>query len=114
MENNLFSLGIKHQLFNNEVRKRRLELGLTQQQLAMSCGLGEQTLGQIETFRRYPSDYQSQKIAEALGVSIEVLFPKWIEELRNKPTSITTEHLVTERLLDHPELKSLPAPDGTI
>lgn len=113
MENNQqFSLGIKHQLFNNEVRKRRLAMGLFQKELAEKCGLKDQTISNIETFRTYPSDYQAEQIAKILGCKVETLFPGWIETLKDKKTSITTEHLVTERLLDHPELKLLPAETG--
>jgi len=109
-----FSLGIKHQLFNNEVRKRRLVLGLTQIQLAELCGIGKGTLAHIETFRAYPSVERATKIAKVLGSTVNQLFPRWIETFKDKRTSIITEHLLTERMLDHPELKLLPAETGNI
>ena len=104
-----FSMGIKHQLFNNEVRSRRLERGLSQIALAIKCGLGKARISQIETFRKYPSEEQAKRISEALNSTIEELFPRWIEELKDKRTSIVTSQLVTERLLEHPELKMLPS-----
>lgn len=108
-----FNLGIKHQLFNNEVRKRRLELGLTQKQLAKLCGLGKQTVGHIETFRSYPIRDQGEKIAKVLESTVEVLFPIWTKEFIGKLTTVVTEHLITERMLEHPELRLLPAEAGS-
>ena len=104
-----FSLGVKHQLFNNEVRKRRLEIGLTQRNLEAASGISG--IGHIETFRKYPTLQEANKISEVLDSDIKTLFPNWIEELKDKTTSVVTEHLVTERILEHPELKSLPSPD---
>ena len=109
-----FSLGIKHQLFNNEVRKRRVERGLTQKELSNNCGIGESTIGHIETLRKYPTMKQAKSIAQALSSTVEELFPKWIEEFKHKKTSVVTEHFVSERILEHPELKMLPAEAGNI
>lgn len=106
---NKFALGIKHQIFNNEVRKRRIEEGLTQRQLSMVCGLSECAIGQLETFKRYPNEKECRVISEALDCDIETLFPKWIDYFTRRPTTFVTEHLVTERMIDHPELKALPA-----
>ncbi len=114
MDKQEFSLGVKHQLFNNEVRKRRLQMGYTQRQLGKLCGIGEAMFSQIETFRQYPNFEKAKKIAEVLNTPLQVLFPKWIEILKTKETSVTTEHLVTERILEHPELKSLPAEVGNV
>lgn len=108
MENE-FALGIKHQVFNNEVRKRRIEKGLTQRQLSVLCGLSECSIGQLETFRRYPSERECRVISDTLDCEIETLFPKWIDYFTKRPTTFVTEHLVTERMIDHPELKALPA-----
>ena len=107
----LFSIGIKHQLFNNEVRRRRLELGLTQKQLEERLG-GWSNLSGVETFKKYPTPLEAERLAKALNTTVEILFPKWLEELKDKRTSVVTTHLVTERILDHPELKALPSPDS--
>lgn len=106
-----FSLGVKHQIFNNELRKRREAMGLSQYKLGQLCGLGEQTIGHFETFRSYPQDHQAKKIAEILDVSVDILFPKWLELFKPKRTSITTEHLVTENILGNPEVLQLTSPD---
>ena len=109
MTNSKFSLGILHRMFNNEVRKRRLEKGMKQSQLAQMCNVSGALISNIETFRTYPDIDISQKIANILQADIKVLFPQWIELLTDRKTSLITEHQVTERILDHPELKALPA-----
>lgn len=106
-----FSVGIRHQMFNNEVRKRRLELGLTQEQLAIRIGSNKSLLSQIETFKRYPSETEATLLSNILGSDKTKLFPEWLRELRGV-RSVVTEHLVTERLLDHPEINYLPGENG--
>jgi RNA polymerase sigma factor (sigma-70 family) len=108
-----FRLGIKHQIFNNEVRKRRIEMGYTQQDLAKVCGIGKQTIGHIETFRQYPDIKKAKRIAEVLQSDIKTLFPQWLEVLKGRKTTIITEHLVTERLIEHPELNLIPSEVGS-
>ena len=85
-----FNLGIQHRIFNNEVRKRRLEMGLTQDQLNELCDLRWQTIGKIENFRCYPSIKKAKKIAEVLGTIPEVLFPNWLEVFKPQRTTTVT------------------------
>jgi RNA polymerase sigma factor (sigma-70 family) len=106
-----FSLGVKHQIFNNEVRKRRLERGLTQKQLGKICGRSNGFIGHIETLRTYPSLEDAEMIATALGSTVRELFPKWINEFKKYRNSVVTEHIITERLLENPDLLSLPDPE---
>ncbi len=107
-----FSLGVKHQLFNNEVRKRRLEMGLTQSQLGEMIGKSSGVISHIETLKQYPDMDLANSLAECLGATVEELFPGWLIEMKKVKTSVTTTHLVTERLLDHPEVKLLPDPES--
>ena len=94
-----FKIGIQHRIFNNEVRKRRLVMGLTQQQLAQTCELGKATISRIETFRLFPSEAQGIRIGEVLNEKPEVLFPQWLEYFKPKRTSVTTEHEITPQML---------------
>ena len=94
-----FSVGIQHRIFNNEVRKRRIELGLTQLQLGQLVEMGSQTIGHIESFKKYPTRDEGERIAEALGTTPQQLFPQWLELFKPKRTTFTTEHQADERIL---------------
>lgn len=94
-----FGLGIKHQIFNNEVRKRREELNLTQKQLSILAGLTTQVVGALETFKRFPSESEAEAIADILNTSAKVLFPKWLEIYVPKTTTKVTEIKITETQL---------------
>lgn len=96
-----FNIGIKHKIFNNEVRKRRIEKGLTQKELSIMCGMSEQSIGRIESFDKYPTREEGEKIAENLDSYVEILFPTWVEIFKQKKSSFVTEHLVTEKLLEN-------------
>jgi len=96
-----FSFGVKHQAFNNEVRRRREELGMLQRELGELVGISCQLISRIETFNRYPTMKEAKKIAEVLQSDVETLFPEWLQAFKLKRSSFTTEHVVTERLLPH-------------
>ncbi len=73
-------LGLKSGLYNAEIRNRRLELGLTQKQLARAVGLHSQTIGRMETFRiTNPKSPNVVKLAEYFGVSPETICPEWLK-----------------------------------
>lgn len=55
------------------IRKRRLELKLTQQQLAKALDLTSQHISAIEQDKRTPSLASLAKMAEELGVSVDYL-----------------------------------------
>lgn len=54
----------------SNVRDRRNRLGLTQNQLATSAGLGRTYLGGIEKGQRNPSLLVMARLAEVLGVGL--------------------------------------------
>lgn len=54
-------------IFGENVRKYRLELGLSQEKLAEKCGLHRTYIGSIECFQRNVSLENIQKIAKALN-----------------------------------------------
>ena len=58
----------------NAVRARRIELGLTQIDLAKSVGVSRQTIISIERGRYDPSLPLAFKLAATLQMAIEVLF----------------------------------------
>jgi putative transcriptional regulator len=61
----------------NRLKDRRLDLGLTQGQLAEICLVSRKTINTVENGVFVPSTLLALKLAEALGVSVERLF--WIE-----------------------------------
>lgn len=93
-----FSLGVKHQVFNNEVRSRRLRLGMTQKQLGELVGLGVAAISHIESFRNYPSGKRADKIAKVLGTTVDKLFPQWLAEYRDIKPVTTIHELDVSRL----------------
>ena len=66
----------------NRIRKRRLELGLTQGRLAHALGVTPQHISVVEQDKRAPSLSSLSKLAEELGVTIDFL-------VTGKETSIT-------------------------
>jgi DNA-binding XRE family transcriptional regulator len=59
---------------NNSVRSARLRLGLGQLELAERAGVTRQLVGAIEAGRHSPSVDAALRIADVLGVSVEMLF----------------------------------------
>ncbi|MHB9106065.1 MAG: helix-turn-helix transcriptional regulator [Armatimonadota bacterium] len=62
----------------NNVRRVRVQQGITQQELASSAGVTRQTIGLIEVERYNPTVALAFRIARALQTPIENLF--WMEE----------------------------------
>jgi transcriptional regulator with XRE-family HTH domain len=56
-------------LVGRNVRKYRLEKGLTQEQLADTCGFGQNYLSDLERGRRNPTVVTLWEISQALGVT---------------------------------------------
>jgi transcriptional regulator with XRE-family HTH domain len=59
--------------FGNAVRELRLRKGMTQQQLADTCGLDISYIGQIERGQRNPTLGVMQGLAFVLGVKMSEL-----------------------------------------
>ncbi len=53
----------------------RAEHGLTQEDLAQRIGVSRQAINALETERHDPSLDLAYRIAAALGVSVELIFP---------------------------------------
>lgn len=54
---------------------RRLSVGLRQADLARDAGVGRETLSRLERGINTPQLRTAQKLADALGVGVEIIFP---------------------------------------
>ena len=61
-------------VFGTNVRKYRIEKGVSQEKFAEQCGLHRTYISDIECFRRSISLDNIQKIADALGIETHQLF----------------------------------------
>ena len=57
----------------NPIKKRRVEKSLTQAELAILLGVSQVYISQFETGGLTPSEIQSKKITEILGIDEETL-----------------------------------------
>ena len=67
-------------VFGTNVKKYRLQIGLSQEKIAEKCGLHRTYISDIECFRRSISLENIQKIADALKIETYKLF---LEELHD-------------------------------
>lgn len=63
-----------HQSWGKAIRKRRSDLGFTQERFAELCDVEQSTVSRIERGDQPPSDRLKYVIAGVLQVSVEVLF----------------------------------------
>ena len=61
-------------VFGENLRKMRLEKGISQEKFAELCGLHRTYISDIECFQRNVSLDNVQKIADALGIETYKLF----------------------------------------
>ena len=61
-------------MFNNRIRERRTELGLSQTKLACRIGMAESTLSNLELGKWKPWPKARQDLAKALGMPETELF----------------------------------------
>jgi putative molybdopterin biosynthesis protein len=66
--------GISSPGVTNQVRRRRLAAGLSQQALAERCAIARQAVYAIETGRSVPNTVVALRLAQILGCSVETLF----------------------------------------
>jgi len=62
-------------MFNNHIRERRKELGLSQTKLACLIGMAESTLSNLELGKWKPWPKARKDLARTLGISEKELFP---------------------------------------
>ena len=82
--------------FGTQIRNRRKELGLTQDQVAARAGISKPYLSNIETtkVKNPPSDTVLHSLAEALEVDSAEL--TWLAHLERTPGDVRREHEVLE------------------
>jgi transcriptional regulator with XRE-family HTH domain len=64
-----------HRSWGHRIKKRRLEMGFTQQSFADIVGVTQATVSRWEQGSKTPSDSQKWRIAGALRQTMEELFP---------------------------------------
>ena len=79
-----FHFGVSTRLFNYNLKRKRIEKGLTMQQLADAVGVSLQTMFYYQSFRVYPPLDKAAKIAEVLETDLNTLFPAEIASFRIK------------------------------
>ncbi|WP_330386578.1 helix-turn-helix transcriptional regulator [Tindallia californiensis] len=65
-------------IIKNSVKKSRIEIQITQEELAEKIGVTRQTIGLIEKEKYNPTIALCLSLSKVLGKSLEELF--WIEE----------------------------------
>ena len=102
-----FRLGVK----NNEMEKRRLEMGLKQEELGARIGLTGASISQIESCHQYPNEETQSKIAKVLNSTLEQLFPEWLQIFTQKWKRVEKQKIINvdSLSLNSPEaMKLLP------
>lgn len=101
-ESDEFRFGLKQRLYNWTMRHAREVRGWTQLDLGTICGMPMHSVGQIETLRRFPNKWQAERIASALGRTVDALFPEWLKEFRLQavPRSAEEESISLEEALE--------------
>jgi len=79
------------QIFMNNLKKRRKQLGFTQEKLAEMCNTDPCYIRQIEIGRRFPSLQYIERIAEALNFAPYRLFYDEANQDNNELLSLHTE-----------------------
>lgn len=79
-------IGLRQSLYNAEIRKRRVALGLSQGELAKRLGVSTGAISHIETLRTVSQDNAIlTKLAGFFGCSIDDICPRWLVEIRDVP-----------------------------
>ena len=59
---------------SNQIKKRRTDMGLSQEELAKQCGVSRQTINAIENNKYDPTLALAFALAKALGLTVDTLF----------------------------------------
>lgn len=66
------------QIVGNNIKEVRKKKGLSQDELASMCGFYRTYINLVETAKRSPSSYSLYRIAKALEVEVDKLFPSTV------------------------------------
>lgn len=89
------------------IRKYRLILGVTQEDLADKCGCGGSHIGQIENARGIPSLDMVVRIANSLSVTVDQL----LRESYSNPEVVYLRE-IAERIEKYPVTRRIQACEG--
>lgn len=108
-----FRVGAKIRYFHGTLREQRLAQGLTQEEVAKRLGIGKASYGQIENLRKFPTEYQMEKLCEFFGAPREELFPEWAKMIFIDDRREVIKEIEVDRvMLGSPEILQLVAPDS--
>jgi len=88
---------------NWTMKQARQRLGLKQEDMGRMVGIGSKVISHYESLRAWPRQEAAQRIAQALGVPVETIFPEWLAEFRFK----SLPHSEEERCITFQEALSL-------
>lgn len=82
----------KNRIFAENMRRRRKQMGLSQEKLGELCGLHRTYIGGIEQFLRNPSLASMQKIASALEIDVSLLLDPNFEAISKSEYAVCHFH----------------------
>lgn len=112
-----FRFGLKQRIFNWYMRVARERIGLLQKDLGRLVGVSKEAICSYENLRTFPRPAIQEKIAEALRVPAESIFPPWLKEFKLKavPAAIEERSIsLTETIslkLIRPEMLMIEGPE---
>jgi len=65
-------------ILGDNIRKSRTKKGLTQDELSHKCGFYRTYISLVETAKRTPSSYSLFRIASALKIKVDDLYPSTV------------------------------------
>lgn len=77
-----FRFGLKQRLYNWHMRIARQQKGWRMKDLSEMCGVSRPSLQSYEGLRCFPPTEKAERIASALNIDMDILFPRWLKELR--------------------------------
>lgn len=79
--------------FAEKVVKTRKKIGLTQEELAVRCGITKRTVASYETDGRIPHGSNLGRLAEALGVTVSYLKDETAGDIMLSPEDLYIDRL---------------------
>ena len=97
---------------NNRLKSIRESEGLSAKAFSAKLGISYGSYLDCESLRRYPSEALAMRIAEALGLSADYIFPSYIRGI-SKTVSVSSIPEAAMLQLEDREVRQLIAPDFT-
>jgi RNA polymerase sigma factor (sigma-70 family) len=108
-----FIVGLYRRFSNKNLQKAIEKKGIIYTELRKLTGIHPQSMSRIVNFKQKPTEKQKVKIAVALNMPIDEIFPEKYDELydRISPLPVKAEVKIKTVALDSPEVLKLQAPD---